>query len=169
MITIISSTNRKNSNTSKLAKFVHEQILQKSDNVSFLSLENLPHDFIFSAFNGLQNGLFNSLIEKHIVPAQKFIFVLPEYNGSYPGILKSFVDCIPPRFFHQKNAALIGCADGHAGALRAVDSFALVLNHIKVNVHWNRPKLSDISSKFIPDLDAHYQKRIIDLISEFIQ
>lgn len=168
MITIISSTNRQNSYSAKVANLIFQQLQNKGEKVQLLDLIDLPHDFIFSSFDGRKNPAMENLIEKNIIGADKFIFVIPEYNGAFPGILKSFIDCVPPRHFYGKQAALVGVADGHAGALRALDMFTLVLNYIRVNVHWNKPKLSDITHKFEITLDEVYQKRIDDMLLGFL-
>jgi len=48
--------------------------------------------------------------------------VLPEYNGSYPGVLKYFIDMLKfPESFENKPAAFVGVANGQWGALRAVE------------------------------------------------
>lgn len=169
MITIISSTNRKNSATQKVARHIAEQLQTRGKGYTFLSLEELPHDFIFSNFDGNTNDEFQQIVEHKIIPATKFIFVVPEYNGAFPGVLKSFIDCIAPKNFHGKQAALIGVADGHAGALRALDMLTLVLNHLRINVHWNKPKLSDIDHNLENDrLNELYSRRVETLLSDFI-
>ncbi|HYG52442.1 MAG TPA: NADPH-dependent FMN reductase [Flavobacteriales bacterium] len=172
MITIISSTNRHNSATHKVALHLEKHLRAREKPCKLLNFEKLPHDFIFSNFNNNSNKEFQQTIDAYIVPAVKFIFVIPEYNGGFPGILKAFIDCIPPKHFYGKQAALVGVADGHAGALRALDMFTLVLNHIRVNVHWNRPKLSDINNHFEGnfednDLDELYSRRVETMITDF--
>jgi NAD(P)H-dependent FMN reductase len=72
------------------------------------------------------------------------VFIIPEYNGSFPGILKAFIDCVPPRFFHGKKAGLVGVSSGHAGSLRSMDQFTNVLNYLQVSVLHSKPKLSGI-------------------------
>lgn len=169
MITIISSTNRKNSATQKVALHICELLKERNIKFNYLSLEELPHDFIFSNFNGNTNEKFQEIVESKIISATKFIFVVPEYNGAFPGILKSFIDCVQPKNFHNKHAALVGVADGHAGALRALDMFTLILNHIRVNVHWNKPKLSDIGHNLENDkLNELYSRRVETMLTDFI-
>ncbi len=170
MITIISSTNRKNSATQKVALHISNQLKKSNSPFNYLSLEELPHDFLFSNFNGNLNTEFQKITDEKIIPASKFIFVIPEYNGAFPGILKSFIDCIPPKHFHNKHAALVGVADGHAGALRALDMFTLILNHIRVDVHWNKPKLSDIGNNFEGEnLNEIYSRRVETMLTDFLK
>lgn len=170
MITIIAATNRPNSYTQRVANEVDAFLAERHVEKKILSLQDLPHDFIFSHFDGRLHPEFNTIIDQYIQPAGRFVFVIPEYNGSFPGVVKSFIDCISPRFFHGKQAALIGVADGHAGALRALDMFTLVLHHLRMGVHWNKPKLSDIVNHFdeYNKLSPKYCERLGVMLDEFI-
>jgi NAD(P)H-dependent FMN reductase len=82
-----------------------------------------------------------------MVPANKFIFVIPEYNGGFPGIVKLFIDACSIRAykptFKNKKAALVGVATGRAGNLRGLDHMTGVLNHVGTIV---MPKQLPISS-----------------------
>ena len=83
---------------------------------------------------------------KFLIPTQKFVFIIPEYNGSYPGILKAFIDSSDIRnCWHNKKATLVGVADGRAGNLRGMDDFTNVLNHMKVNVLHMKIPISSVS------------------------
>lgn len=57
-------------------------------------------------------------------------FIVPEYNGSYPGILKLFVDMLPyPEGFDKRPCAFIGLAAGQFQGLRAVEHFQQVTGY----------------------------------------
>ncbi|HEX3386239.1 MAG TPA: NAD(P)H-dependent oxidoreductase, partial [Mucilaginibacter sp.] len=59
----------------------------------------------------------------------------PEYNGSYPGILKVFIDaCSFPESFYEKKAALVGISSGRYGNIRGVDHFTGVCHYIHLHV-----------------------------------
>jgi chromate reductase len=169
MITIIASTNRKNSASEKVAQHICNELKKRNVAFNYLSLVDLPHDFIFSNFDGNINKEFQHIIDSKIIPASKLIFIVPEYNGAFPGVLKSFIDCITPKHFFNKQAALVGVADGHAGALRALDMLTLTLNHLRINVHWNKPKLSDIGKYLEADnLSELYSRRIETMLNDFV-
>lgn len=141
---VIAGTNRPGSNTRRVAEFYTEELQKVADRVSFLSLEELPPDFAFQDLWIEKSPAMNSIIAERIAPATKFIFVIPEYNGGFPGVLKTFIDCVPPRLFAGKKAGLVGVATGKAGALRPMDQFTNVLNYLKVSVLYAKPKLSEI-------------------------
>lgn len=79
-----------------------------------------------------------------MVGCDKLIFVVPEYNGGFPGILKAFIDACPSNVFYGKKAGLIGLSAGRSGSLRAMDQLTNVLNYLQVNVYFAKPKLSGI-------------------------
>ncbi|VVM06390.1 NAD(P)H-dependent FMN reductase [Methylacidimicrobium tartarophylax] len=60
--------------------------------------------------------------------ARGIVVVLPEYNGSFPGILKLFLDLLPhPSPLEGKPICLVGAASGRFGGLRAVEQMQ---NHL---------------------------------------
>ncbi|MFA5245106.1 MAG: NAD(P)H-dependent oxidoreductase, partial [Pedobacter sp.] len=104
MITIISATNREESNTLKLARYYQKQLKAKGFESELLSLCDLPHDLLFSDLYGKRSEAFK-IIQNKISATSKFLFIIPEYNGSFPGILKVFVDaCTFPESFFGKKA-----------------------------------------------------------------
>ena len=93
MITIISGTNRKGSVTYQMALLYQRKLKEKGVHSSIIDLKELPHDFAFSALyenTGKSEG-FNRLIAP-LKDSTKLIVVTPEYNGSFPGVIKTFLD-----------------------------------------------------------------------------
>jgi len=134
MITIISSTNRPNSNTLKVAKYYQKLLLQKGQEANILSLTELPDTFIATDLYGKRSEAFRLILDV-INQSDKFLFVIPEYNGSYPGILKVFVDaCDFPESFYEKKAALAGISSGKYGNIRGVDHFTGVCHYFNLHV-----------------------------------
>ena len=73
--------------------------------------------------------------DKFFLHSSKFIFIIPEYNGSFPGILKLLIDVLDPKLAsHGKKAAITGIATGRAGNLRGMDHLASVMQHMGVTV-----------------------------------
>lgn len=144
MITLISSTNRPGSLTRKIALVYKEVLESKSVNPSFLDLAELPASFLNAQMYDKPRPDFTlDLQESHFIAAQKFIFILPEYNGSFPGVLKLMVDGLESRrCFEGKKAALLGVSTGRAGNLRGMDHFSGVLHYMGVSV---MPKLAAVS------------------------
>lgn len=134
MVTIISSTNRPGSSTLKMARYYQEKLREKGVEAGLLSLEDLPPNLLQTDLYGKRSPEF-ALIQETITATDKFLFVIPEYNGSYPGVLKVFVDaCDFPNSFYDKKAALVGISSGKYGNIRGVDHFTGVCHYVHLNV-----------------------------------
>jgi len=81
---------------------------------------------------GNRSDAFNRVIEEKIIPADKLVFVVPEYNGSYAGVLKLFLDAIHPKHFNNKKAMVVGVAAGRAGNLTGLNHLVTVLNYLQI-------------------------------------
>ena len=84
MYTIISGTNRAGSNTLKVAQQYQAILKGKGIDANLLSLENVNVTNRNAAFEAMEKAI--------LVPADYFIFISPEYNGSFPGVLKMLFD-----------------------------------------------------------------------------
>lgn len=178
MITVICGTNRKDSATGAFARYYFNTLKSKSkEEVKLLSLEDLPNDFChigMYAEAGQIAGI-TSIQDEYMLPADKFIILSPEYNGSFPGVLKLFIDACSIReykaTFSGKKAGLVGIASGRAGNLRGLDHLTGVLNHVGTEVMPNKLPISGIGSlmndaKDITNEDtkASIEKHIDDLL-----
>ena len=164
MITIISGTNRKNSNTHKIAKEYQLILQQKGIRAEILSLEGLD------LMN--YNDAFRKIEEEIIIPASCFIIISPEYNGSFPGVLKMLFDSSRSHeIWYHKKALLTGVASGRAGNLRGMDHLADVLNFLKITVHPNKLPISVVNQIISPEgkiMDDYTITAINHQLDEFI-
>lgn len=151
MITVIISTNRKESTTSRIAHIEAEMIRRHGKEVQVLDLAELPSDFFQSTMYDVRSVRFLELFNHFIARAQHLVFVIPEYNGSYPGVLKMFIDASPVDALRNKHASIIGLSDGHAGNTRGQDHLTGVLHYLRMHVHYHKPKLSGITKAFDAD------------------
>jgi NAD(P)H-dependent FMN reductase len=137
MYTIISATNRIGSHTEKVAKNYQLIFKRKGIDAKIFSLKNL---------NVLEeNSDFSKAEVEFLIPAQKFIFIIPEYNGSFPGVLKAMIDISNvKKAWEHKKALLVGVSTGRAGNLRGMDQITGSLNHMKMIVHYNKLPISTI-------------------------
>lgn len=142
MITIISGTNRLENKSLRVARAYKKICEELGCEAQILDLQSVPHDFIFSASYGNENPDFETIVNEFVAPCSKFIFVVPEYNGSFPGMLKGFIDCVKPELWHNKKAAMIGLSAGKAGNLRGLDHLTGVMHYLQVEVLSKKPKLS---------------------------
>ena len=147
MITIISGTNRPASNTLKVAKYYQKQLAEKGLETELLDLQDLPENFIGQDLYGNRSAEFEK-IHQLITKTTKFLFIIPEYHGSYPGVLKTFIDaCAFPESFYDKKACLVGISSGKYGNIRGVEHFNGVCAYLHLNVMPLRLHIPDIKTE----------------------
>ncbi|MGZ8534346.1 MAG: NADPH-dependent FMN reductase [Flavitalea sp.] len=134
---IISGTNRKGSNSLKVAytysRFLEEQGVEST----VISLE----DFNFTT----RSPEFLQFEQKYLLPATKMIFIVPEYNGSFPGILKIMFDISDYKtVWKYKKALLVGISTGRSGNVRGLEHLTSILNYLLVVVHPFKLPISSI-------------------------
>ncbi|MCX6312522.1 MAG: NAD(P)H-dependent oxidoreductase [Bacteroidetes bacterium] len=151
MITIISGTNRKNSKTLIVAKAYEEILRSSGTECQIFSLEELPLDFAFSYLSDPKSDEIDQLMNKYIRSATKFVALIPEYQGTFPGIFKLFLDSVHPRDLENKKIALVGISSGRAGNLRGLDHLTNALHYLKMHVLHNKLPISKISELISKD------------------
>lgn len=144
MMTIISGTNRSGSNSFKIAEYCKKYAISQGVEVELLDLESIPASTFLEGSYGNYSDSFSQILEKKIEPATHLMYIVPEYNGSYPGILKLFLDMAPPSIWKGKKTALIGLATGRSGNQRGLDHLMAVLHYLNMEVYSKKPLLSSI-------------------------
>ncbi|MBP9099462.1 MAG: NAD(P)H-dependent oxidoreductase, partial [Ferruginibacter sp.] len=119
-----------------------------------------------------RNDMFRKMEKDYLEPSDKFIIIMPEYNGSYPGILKLMIDNSDvSKAWHHKKVLLTGVSTGRAGNLRGMEHLTGTLLHMKMLVHPNRLPVS-VVDKMIGEheqiSDAGTLRAINNQLNEFI-
>lgn len=150
MYTIISATNRAGSNTLKVSKQYQHFFAEQNIQTTLFSLEEL---------NSIhRDDLFNQIERDILIPTEKFIFVMPEYNGSFPGIFKLLIDLSDVKnCWYHKKVMLVGVANGRAGNLRGLDIMTNMCHYIKMNVFHDKLPISSISAELENDVFKNEQ------------
>jgi chromate reductase, NAD(P)H dehydrogenase (quinone) len=176
MITIISGSNRQQSECLQFAKIYQNFIQQKTtEEVKLLALEQIPHDWFHPDMYDYQSESLRKIQDEYMIPADKFIYVTSEYNGSFPGAVKLFIDACSVREYRRtfkgKKAALAGVATGRAGNLRGMDHLTGVLNHVGTIVLPNKlpiSRINDLKNGAGDVIDADALKAIEAQVEEFL-
>jgi chromate reductase, NAD(P)H dehydrogenase (quinone) len=148
---IIIGTNRKDAFTKKIAHYYALLIQKQGHQTSIIDLENLPPDFAFSALyqNTGKNSEF-SAFQAQIDASDRIVVLAPEYNGSFPGILKTFIDGLRhPDTFSNKKICLVGLSAGVLGNAVGLGHLNDVLSYLNANVLGLRIKLGEVSKHFV--------------------
>ncbi|UYZ64808.1 NADPH-dependent FMN reductase [Hymenobacter weizhouensis] len=155
MITIISGTNRPRSRARRVADYYYSLLAQQGAPAQVLDLTELPPDFTATALyadTGRHDG-FNQLA-RLAEEADKLVFVVPEYNCSFPGVLKAFIDGLPySGGIRGKKAALVGLGSGNQGGILALNHLTDVLMYLGTAVLPQRVRLPFIDQHLTEDGD----------------
>ena len=146
MITIISATNRPNSSSLKIAKNYAQLMEKQGVECKIFSLERLPADFISTDLYNKRSENFQQLLNEFIIPSKKIVFIVPEYNGSFPGVLKTFLDAIHPDINRHKKVAMVGVASGRGGNVRGMEHLTGILNYLGMFILPNRLPISSVAT-----------------------
>ena len=148
MITIVCSTNRNPSNSRIVSEFYQSLLQSKGAQCQIMDLLDLPADFTQSALydNIGTNPQFNVLMDL-VQYGEKFVFIVPEYNGSFPGVLKAFIDGLQyPASFKDKKCALVGISSGVQGGALALSHLTDIFNYLGMNVLALKVRMSSIEN-----------------------
>lgn len=165
MITVISGTNRKGSRTRNIVFYYRDLLERSSEKVAVLLPEGVDLNKRTPELKRIENEM--------LIPSDKFVFILPEYNGSFPGAIKTIIDmCHVTECFYGKKALLTGVADGRAGNLRGLEHFTGILNHMGVIVHPDKLPISVLKRLVNEEgdlIDEGTKKVIEKQVKEFLE
>lgn len=165
MVTIISGTNRPLSNTLKVAKYYQKQLAEKGLETNLLNLQDLPAHLIDTDLYGKRSAEFQK-IQDLISQTSKFLFIIPEYNGSFPGVLKTFIDaCTFPESFFDKKACLVGLSSGKYGNIRGIEHFNGVCAYLHLNVMPLRLHISAIKTE-LDENDQFFKEDTLKFVNQ---
>ena len=128
-IVIISSTNREGSMSLKVSQKMQQQYVAAGVETEIIDLRLLPTTILNSNIYKEKPSELQPFIDS-ILNADGILFVVPEYNGSFPGILKYFIDMWKyPDCFENICTAYIGISSNGFGALRPIEHLQGVMGY----------------------------------------
>jgi len=166
--TIICATNRPNNKTQKVVDTYCELLTKNDIPYQLLTMDALPVDFIFNSSFGKKNQQFETVVDKYISSTGRFVVISPEYNGSFPGVFKAFLDALDPSLFDGAKVGLVGVSTGRAGNLRGMDHLSDIFHHLNATVMPFKLPISRLNEFLIEgDLAESEQKRLTEHIKRF--
>ena len=148
-IVVVCGTNRDGALSRLLATEIAESYRQRDCSVDLLDMAELPQaTLLSSAYKEPAEDV--SAIVGRFLKSDGAVFVVPEYNGSYPGVLKLFVDMLPyPEGFDSRPCAFVGLAAGQFKGLRAVEHFQGVAGYRNAHMFPRRLFIGDSYKQFV--------------------
>lgn len=142
-----------------VAQNYQEYFKQKGIDAQLLSLEEIDMT--------KRNEKFELIESKYLIPTEKFVFVVPEYNGTFPGIMKLMIDmCQMAKCWHGKKVMLTGLATGRSGNLRGLDMMSNMFHYLKVDVSRIKVPLAAVDKEL--ENGVFIKEETINLIDEQI-
>jgi NAD(P)H-dependent FMN reductase len=160
-ILVIASTVRKQSNSKVMAEIFSNMLQEAGAQSGTLFLEDLPTDFLSHVLHGTKTSKASfENIQNLVNKADKIVFIVPEYNGSFPGVLKTFIDALEyPSSLKHKKAAMVGISAGTQGGALAMGHLADILNYCGMYLLPFRPRLIQVD-KYILNSELHNQEYV---------
>jgi len=170
MIVVLSGTNRPSSNTLKIARLAASVLSGGGHEVELLDFGQLPTTLFDPSAYSEKPAEFASY-QHAILAADGILTVVPEYNGSYPGVLKYFIDMLQfPDSLNGKPAAFIGLSAGRWGAIRAVEQLEMVFQYRNAHLFGRRVFIPDVCGQLDEDgrlRDSDLERRLDDAALAF--
>jgi NAD(P)H-dependent FMN reductase len=169
MITVISGTNRPGSNTRKISDVVQEMFVPTGHQTRLVDLAELPTE-IFAASSYAAKPASFAAFQDAILETEGVLSVVPEYNGSFPGVLKYFIDMLRfPESLYEKPAAFVGISAGRWGGMRAVEQLEMIFQYRHAHLFGRRcfihrvgEALDERGQLTDPELGKRLQKTVTD-------
>lgn len=169
MITLLSGTNRPDSKTLEVARLANAILTRNNHDVSLLDLSQLPPELFLKESYASTPDSFK-VFQQAILDADGILTVVPEYNGSFPGVLKYFIDMLRfPESLYEIPAGFIGISAGPWGALRAVEHLEMIFQYRHAHLFGRRCFLPQIHQKLDSEgqlveqaLEDRLEKTVLD-------
>jgi NAD(P)H-dependent FMN reductase len=170
MITVISGTNRPDSNTVKVAKLAVEGLRDNGEEVGLLDLAELPVELFDGASYAEKPASFTPF-QDAIIASDGILTVIPEYNGACPGVVKYFIDMLRfPDSLYETPAGFIGLSAGQWGAVRAVEQLEMIFQYRHAHLCGRRVFIPHITQALDSDgrlVDPDLEKRFDEALVKF--
>lgn len=148
---VVSGTNRPGSNASKIASVLQSCYQAAGATAEIYRLDAMPPEVLAPASYASKPASF-AAVQQAVFDADGLHLVVPEYNGSFPGVLKLWIDMLKfPESFERKPVAFVGESAGAWGGLRAVEQLQMVFGYRNAHAFPDRVFIPQVHQK----LDDH--------------
>lgn len=171
MFVVISGTNRPGSRTLQVSRLAARELEAAGAEARLLDLLELPEELFRPEAYATKPAAFADW-QAAILEAEGIVAVTPEYNGSFPGALKYFIDMLEfPKSLVGKPSCFVGLAAGEWGGLRAVEQLQMVFNYRKAHLYGERVFLAAVHEALDAEgrlVDAAMRRRFEHTLRGFV-
>jgi chromate reductase, NAD(P)H dehydrogenase (quinone) len=165
-ILIVSGTNRPGSNAMRVTKILESHYKAAGITTRIYSLTEMPAGvFDGAAYATKPEGFVAH--QQLVLDAAGLHVVTPEYNGSFPGVLKYWIDMLKfPESFERKPVTFTGESAGIWGAIRSIEQLQMIFGYRNAHIYPDRvfipgigQKLDDAGRLIDPAIDDRLAKQ----------
>ena len=149
---VISGTNRPNSRSLRVAQKVQEIYRSLGEEIGLIDLRELPLQELDGSQYGKNKPEALQKTISDLIASDGIILVCPEYNGSYPGALKYFIDHWDyPVTFEARPICFIGIG-GKFGGVRPCEHLQQVFAYRNAYIFPERVFFFNVWTQFEDDI-----------------
>ena len=167
VVPLILGTARQGRMSEPAARFVFKQMSTRKDiETEFVDIRalNLRND---DAGEALKDEKFSALVTR----ADALVLVVPEYNHSFPGLLKHALDTNLQEYIH-KAVGICGVSAGPFGGARMIEHLLPVLRELGLVAIFEDVNFGTVNKLFDPNsgeiLDTKFIRRVDKFLDELI-
>src|SRR5437667_5242614 len=165
-IPLILGTARQGRESENAARFVFEQTKKRAGGeAAFIDVRSLPMK-LDDAGEQMKDPKFSAAIER----CDALIIVTPEYNHSFPGLLKHALDMNLKEYIH-KAVGICGVSAGPMGGARVIESLLPVMRELGLVTIFEDVNFGKIGTLFDERgklLDENFVRRVDNFLNELI-
>ena len=165
-IPVVLGTARQGRESEHAARFVFEQTRKRAGvETEFIDVRSLPMR-LDDAGEQMKDPAFSATIER----CDGLLIVTPEYNHSYPGLLKHALDMNLKEYIH-KAVGICGVSAGSFGGARVIEHLLPVMRELGLVTIFEDVNFGKIGTLFDERgnlLDQNYVRRLDKFLDELI-
>ncbi|MFW5845268.1 MAG: NADPH-dependent FMN reductase [Planctomycetota bacterium] len=171
-IVVICGTNREGALSRLLSQQLAGLYRDRGAEVDLIDMAELPPEVLLGTAYKEPAPAITALVERFCA-ADGVHFVVPEYNGGFPGILKLFIDMLPyPAGLDARPCAFVGLAAGQFKGLRPVEHLQQVIGYRNGHCFPRRLFIGDSFKTFDYETkrlsEASLNERITQQVEQFL-
>ena len=165
-IPVILGTTRKGRMSAHAARFVHGELgKRKGVETELIDIAELPLP-VDDAGEAIKDPAFSERMNR----ADALVLVTPEYNHSFPGLLKHVLDSCLEEYIH-KAAGIVGVSAGPSGGTRVIENFLPVLRELGLMTIFTDVNFGNVNKVFDESgelLEQAFVRRTANFLDELI-
>lgn len=163
-IPVILGTTREGRMSAHVARFVHGEVAKRPGVESeLLDIADVP-----MPVTGAGDAIKDPAFSEKMTRADAIVIVAPEYNHSFPGLLKHVLDTCLEEYIH-KAAGIVGVSAGPFGGTRVVQSLLPALREMGLMTIFTDVNFGSVHKVFDDEgslLERAYVRRTANFLDE---